>query len=738
MSVTLKINGAFACSGSEPTIWPVQVGAQPPEVGLLVHADLDSKLEALANPISLEIGGDFTRGTAAKTFKDSMRGLYLTRREGIEGGHRVRWFITDTRAYLSKLWVFADFSIRRPLNEFNRVGVGPQKDFNQTPKLGYIPHTNRDLGSDDKDPRFAAGNTAPEKHKPWTAKQAILYLLKGWFDTQPDDILPDRSGWRPVVDDQAPDNGRLLVDFRANRPWPRVMDALLRIARVILYVSPDGSYVLRSADPVSLEGLGGYEGGGTPIKQGAARLRPRRTRVYFRTERELRFNFYESTDVTSTGSVERGTRDVSLTLENVLILPQDVKESSTGKIYQRGTVVPIVKALELWNQDPDNPAPKKLTSKGAVAGDLKLSLDFIRKHIMSPALATQMTFNPRAFQRDSIFSARAATLYQSYRQLFRIPPVWLDLVERMRFDRTAISDPVTGKRAPTPIWMDYFTELSARWFMRKGVADPRAGFNTKAWKGALEDIIDFEKLPLDQGEVAPFLASWVNKRQGVFKVSGLPDLQGFSQRYIPAVFDPQEIPVAYGGSGFKVYQLQQMKYRENWRMSLIITAMLRTPNTASKLYSVDFGPVESDASGPNHEVLFGMTHAGFAWLDRDQVNKRGKVEAGRSRVKIDGNDVKIEGGVLTNKAVIDDAAKAVFEQVKFDHADRWLGSYATPGWDATRQPVGQISSASLVHRSGRVETVYRAETPPVTPGLWELLPQETQNFLFRIEGAPAP
>ena len=58
----LTINGIFPCSGREGQLWPFVSGPFAPEVGILVHSELDKNLEDLANPISLKIEGEFYYG----------------------------------------------------------------------------------------------------------------------------------------------------------------------------------------------------------------------------------------------------------------------------------------------------------------------------------------------------------------------------------------------------------------------------------------------------------------------------------------------------------------------------------------------------------------------------------------------------------------------------------------------------------------------------------------------------
>jgi hypothetical protein len=756
---TVTINGVEATSGREGQFWALTDGPFPPEIPMLVHDDLSQSLAALPDPVSLEFKGDVWVGTEKRETDRSVTGVYLTRRDGVVKGHRHQWFMTDVRQYWENLWVFSDFSVRRQLNEFIGFGVGGQEEFNRTPRFAYIPVTQRDGASLAEDPQFVSGDVDPENHAPWTAKLAVMWMLKGFFKTEAGRFkTPDGRESVEVVD-AASDNGRRLVDFRSNRPWPYVMAKLLKLAHIGMFIDYESRVVLYDLDPVSLSDLGGYRGGGSPRVADNSRRRPSRVRVYFRTERELRFDFSESLTPTGSASQQKGRRDVSLTLENVLILPQAVREVATGRTFQRGQIVTIQQALDLWNQDPDNPAPPLLSSTGTPGSPIKFNLEFIRRNIASPALATRMTLQTRfANNQDSVFSARAAALYQSYRQLFRFPPAWLDMIEGIRLERCAIMDPITGKRAPSPVFMDYFQEWSGRYFLFKGFPagkDLPGGQNVFCWSSSdpannksdtsLQGVANPALLPLDKGQPAPATLSWVNRRQGVFKASFLTDLYGNTIRFFPTTFPT--IPTTRIGGVAQTWFLKQCVFSAVWRFSTVVSATMRTPNDQRKLYHIEFSPtttpaVDLDARGPAVEVLFSSTHAGIAWLDAAQLDPQGKVLQESSAVQVTntpaGEQVVVKGGALVNPAVLQDAAIAVLEDIKFRTRDNTLGVFRRPGLVDEDVPRGQVTSVTIQHVNGRIESVHAAGNPPSPPTIWERLPEAVRNFLYRIEGAPNP
>lgn len=741
----------IAQDGGEGQFWQFASGAGAPEVPIVVSARVDEQLGSLpAEPLPLEVSGAYYEGTQGHSVDLTVEGLYLTRRHTVERGHRVRWFLTDLRWFFQKLWVFSDFCMRRPIDEFNELGAAAQRFFFRSPKLSYLPHTMK-KAERSLDPRFAQGDESAENLDVWTAYEACLWMLSGFLETEAGRVSPTGLGsdWKPEVDvSRATDNKHRLTEFRTNKPWPVIMQKLLDRAHLGLYVDHAMRFVLYNLDPGEgdLEGLGGYTGAGRPVRQAAARSRPRRGRVFFRTEREVRFDYIETADGTNltpssqTTTVERGA-DIDRRLEietrglrNVLILPQDIRDPATGRTFQRGAIVTIEKGLELYNNDPDNPPPNVLLNNGRVGGQLQLSLQRLRETVMSPALAMLMTLQFRLLgASDDLFAARASSLYNSFRQVFQLPTPWLEFADDFRAELVSVADPVTGKRVPSPVYMDHFVEYSGRFHINKtDKTDAKGGINVPAWRGELRNVSDPALLPLSSAVQGPFKIQWLNKRQGVFKIQTLPDLYGNTQRVISSTFADDKIPVSFGGGADKTWFQSQMVMSELHRLSIVLSLTLRVPNDHRRFYFMDFGKGQpggppADAEGPNHETFFASTFAGFAWDDET------------SKVSFDekGGSVQLEGGRLVNPAVIEDAAKAVMSTVNFRTADRVLGDFKAPGWDEERdRPRGSVVSVTIAHNDGRIEVIHDAKQPPAPPPFFTLLPTATANFLYRIEGSP--
>lgn len=737
-------------SGPEGFTWPRQSGALPVVVPVVMHQEASEQLSRKgAEALSAKLDGAFWGGSGEGRVAETIGGIYLWEPVSLERNHRPRWLLTDMRAHLMRLWVFADFSLRRLVNEFKLIQDGPLGDFNRAGRLDYIAHTQLDTSAPDDDPGFAPANATTEGGRAWTAKKAVIYLLQRWVREYPGRIWPDiPAGEAPeLVDDSGPDNGRNITGFRAAAPWPFVVRKLLRMAHLGLDVTPDRQWRLHSLDPVDLSQLGGVGSAPRLLKGERSRVRARNVRLLMRLEQELRTNYLEGASNADDDApdaletVERlrdnpgqAVRDIQPTLRNVTILPQDIREVATGRTYRRGTIVTLQKACELYNQDPDNPPPRTYSSKGKPVGRITFSMDWVRRYIMSSALATLMTFDARVNRsRDDVYGARAAAFYGDTRQLFQLPIAWLDFIETIRAESVEIQDPVTGRRAMSSVYMDHFMERSARWFGTAGVTDSgrRAGENRYAWGGALRGVTDFDQLPLDQAQAAPYQVSWVDKAQGLFRVHALPDLYGHTIRLIPSLFDEAAIPLTSLGSGNQ-WQLEQMRWAAAFRLSIKFTITLRAPNSTGRFLVRDLGPAQGGpALGPPHEVFFGMTHAAREWIDPLQAD-RGSAEASRVQLAPNG-ELQVTGGRLANASTVDDIARAMLDDVSFSYKDRYIGRTAHPGYRREQGPEGQLSRVALRVRQGRIETLYGAENTPEPPPLWELLPSDTQAFLWRLE-----
>jgi len=714
--------GGVNMSGSEGINWPFVTGAFSPAVSFITHQKADEQLRGLKNPVALEVDQVYLEGSTPRFARFGVKNLFLRRRESASNQHRVQWIISDIRYWLENIQVFTSFNLQRIGNEFKKLAPGALGDFKRAPKLYFIPMTMNKKGSG----LFANSLDAADSLEFWTAHDALLWLLSNFFNSEKGRLtLPDGSEFRPRVDfSKATDNGRILLNHVTNQPWPRAVKRLLSMAHLGMWIDHDGTFMVYDLDPKPLPGhVGNYRGANHPLKQNRRLERPKDARVYFRSEYEYVGTFIESDKASGSTTVDTLGELNKKNIENVTILPQDVTDTSTGQIYQRGTIVTIPRAIELWKQDPDNPPPANLSSKFIPD---PFSIDGLRRSAFSSILAnTWVAVQNAVGLRDVIWAARAATMYQDYRSLFRLDPRLLDMIQDIRAESVTIQDVATGKRAPGTVWMDYSYTTTAREVRKKG--KKAIGLkNVHPWDKA---ITDPAQMPIKPTAIAPAQIQIVNKRQGLFRVRFLPDLTGNVYKFWPATFDKS--PISKVGTFVQVLA-HLMNADDPWRMRVLFSVTFRSPNNHLRFHFKDAssdGNVPPGSDGPQSEIFFRSMFAGFGWNDdKSEI----KLDPKTGQLAIDGHD-------LVNESVIDALAEGVQNDLYFRYKDRVLGVFKARGHDPSIDvPQGNVRSVTVSQVRGRIESVYDATQPDVPPPFWELLPLEAQRVLFKLEDLAPP
>lgn len=736
MACRVAIQGV-SCDGPEGQLWAMVSGPTSPEIPITFSDKVEKELIPLASgPIQLEIEGEYLSAREFNYSRFKFEGLYLYRQGQKVSPSRSTWYMVDARAYMSEIWVYADFNLRRPANDFKRFGEGFQANLNQVPIFSYLPHTLKKIGA------LEFGNVGDDYEllEPWTAFNALQYFLTTWIKKNPGRVNPpgESDEWFPDVDfSKSRDNGVVLSEFRANRPLPVVLGYLLGQSYTRLFVAPDTRWVVFSEDTSFPSGLGGYQGAGFPRLPDVRGAMPRKIRTYTRKRQELRLDYFEYPGKEN-ATIEKGTRDVSLTLENVLILPGDVKEKATGRTYRRGTIVPIEKALELWNQDPDNPLPELITKNGKTASPF-LSLDLVRRTFFSTELATRLVLSFRyVTSKDQVWAARASTLYGSYRQMFRINPYLFEMMDSVDLYRSGVVEGITGHRLPSPVFVDHWVEFSERYFLGKAIAKDtqrnfEGGMNRYAWGGALSQSYSTTALPISKANNGgDFELKWVNRKLGVFSYSRLSDVEGNTVRHFPFTVEAKKAPLALLGGLLKQWLVSQCKLEPVWRFSTIVSVTQGVPNDNSRMFFMDFDSesdtggvnTQADARGPNVERFSGATFAEYEWTDD-------------SRLDLSDGGFKIEGSTLSNEFPVKEVCKAVAKGVIFGTQPRVRGQFKAPGYDELRDfPKGAVNSVIVRNSNGKVESIHDSSAPPRPAPFYSVLPESVAAFLFRQESEP--
>lgn len=730
--------------------WPRQGGPYSPRVELLVDSRTDNELQRLGvGPFPLEFQGQFSpRNSADFSSSFTHSGVYLGERLGGRDTMQVSWWLYDIRQWFRFVDVDCNLNETRPLNETQDYFSGAIGFFNRVRKIGYNSGT---MATGDKlAPSFGDPDSEPQGLRPWTAFQFCMYLLTTWMKENKDIVKPTGYGgiWPPkvILDPQSKptDNGVTMSTARIKKPWPKVFRKYAREAFIDIDWDPQNSqFIVYSRQPTSIpDEYGNYIGHGTKVRANFQRTAPRAVNVKMRRQIEARFNYVEPTNELAT----RTPRNTALELEQVLSLPQDITDPDTGILYRAQTYVPLETAFRLYNNDQNYPVPKRIDNNGN-SSTLTFGYDLLRRYSKNKSLANVVLYDPLQTEISrQIYSARVASLYSSYRRLFRIPVFWLELIEDLQANRVAVIDPLTRKATPSPVYLDHFVQWSRRSFRLNTIANPKmiSGQNNYAWPGPLQDRSDIGNLALADGIPSKYHSIRIeNKAQGIIEVVDVLDPFDKVGQTWPATFD--KIPqTAFSRGGIAVNTLDEIRYEDQFRLATILSLRLKTPNSRNKFFIRRFESGKENKDQPpaiiNGALKPVVLRGSRLGPEVDVTNEAMPVLEewidGQSRVIPirGGPGVEISGNEIVNKNQIADVCKAAIEDVNFSTQDATYGRFGSPGYNnASDRPNGQLSAFVVRYTDGgKLETFVDATQPIRSPSIKEALSPETLQYIFRI------
>lgn len=217
-----------------------------------------------------------------------------------------------------------------------------------------------------------------------------------------------------------------------------------------VYVHPDGN--VRVFDGADLHGAEQY------LKQlpphtwdgekfalvNRTHIRPKEVHVYYEREVELLMSYYDD----YRGGTTAASSPNAPYLENVLptVDPQttiqvyDPVENVTRDVeVLAGTWVPV----QTWLDAMDRVKP---------VGSRRWNFDTISKHWLEGDLDGTLGGRGSDFDAFGNVSMRIQALKQHFRQTFRINRKYIDRFRDWRSVRVGLLDPVSGARAPSPVW----------------------------------------------------------------------------------------------------------------------------------------------------------------------------------------------------------------------------------------------------------------------------------------------
>ena len=702
MSVpSLRLGGvALDC---ESFVWPFTAGAVSPQIAFEVGATVDKALQGLSNPVTLEVDVEMVSGGKAVRSRYRVEGLLLTERVPLDPW-TVKWTIADERWQFQHARFSADFNSTRMTNERvvpTLVSAGgasagadlgnANPDFNSVARYRYWPHT---LRSNEGLAFAVPGSTVDSSGRPWTALEALRYVLQA--------ATKRYRGIKLRVDVQ--DNGYQLQDEEfKEEELPRILSRLLNLARAGLYVAADGTWVVYDGQGVPpLTGVGNYEGAGLVEVRDLSRACPAKVRVRFPKEYEIRFDFCEGVAGQTTGRF-------SFDMENVLPLPETVGKFPRGlfvRISDGTDASDAETALSIWNNDTANPWPN----------GQKVTLALLRKLMTSSMLFQVLSLNP-AGGIDPVLANRCAMLRQHYRQTFRIPIVWQNMIERWTPYLVSVISKITGRRQPSPVWQDYTLLLAQR--LPGNSALPQAR-NLSAVQRAWPEG-SAQRPALKDGRVAPATIEEVSQELGVFRVAFYPDLQNYVGRYIPSALK-RDIALQFTRDPGAVGPLLEGEaWADDFHLSTLISCSFSTPNGSERMHEVEAAGPGGKGSLHTYDVPYMSEPARYAWVD------------GQSSAELKDGLVQLQGFDLVNESVLSAVARGMFNRIAYSYANHVIGVFKKVGFNpADDRPLGRIKGVAMSFAGTEgLQAVYDVSEPPEAPDLRVLLPKDVRQYVYR-------
>lgn len=782
--LTAEDSGAeIDLAGPAPIVWRFTTGGAPSTTDLRLYDHIDKQVKA----------EDWENNTWKLTFDSGsgsprvISGIHMVARMGNSGPDAGAWGMADWRISLAGCTVDTMFNEIRAQNSRRRPGTPTDPNlalFTQVPVNAFILHTLQDQFSDQ--PRPASGES--DAVKPWTALEALKYLVtnEGWLKDYNTNAAGVDNGnpllgfdgqifefGKLIVSDLVTDNKILVKKFNPRANWGSAVNMLARKARVMVFSGPNREVIIQSADPKHandiLKKYGKYEGaGGIPTLATLQSRAPRSLTFRFPQFQEIRWDFDERLFLEQYGFAARSglpqkekSRSVVggivnravwqktpnrniFALENVLRLPQDTDN------FQKGTWVPIPVALDEWKRDTKNlPKPK-----GKLTSDQIFTYHTILKYIQSTGLANvfQRDYTRLGF-RNPILEARVASIYQSFRRIYRIPEVWLDHIETWKPQIASIFSESARARQPSPVYMDSYAwdthlnvvpstsftrpDRAGQGYIRNypigGKSDlPQLEGNFAALGSQLPHIFLPPALKrsydynLDDLEPSMFAVSVLDAKQGVFQVVSPPDLSGQTQLHLPGLYDPATVPdrnvASLNARGLPL--IGKMRTMFGHRLATVLSVRWRSPNTLARHFSIKFNGEDflAGAAGGHKDVFYSGFPAFKSWKDGAVAWN----ESSNGHLSIEHN------GPVENEEILREVAVGETNEIYFQYQPRVIGVFrASPG--NTVLPVGHIGSTEVRFRQGVYESVAVATNPPKSPAAWEFFSPYTKDVIARLE-----
>jgi len=163
---------------------------------------------------------------------------------------------------------------------------------------------------------------------------------------------------------------------------------------------------------------------------------------------------------------------------------------------------------------------------------------------------------------------------------------------------------------------------------------------------------------------------------------------------------------------------------ETFPLSVMISVRFVPPEGGPSPYALiaqasDFGV--TDAHGPRYEFAASRAVARYRWVT-------GTTEL----VESDGGHVQVRGAELQNRRALVALARAAGQRTYWSFADRWIGHFERPRYDAgIDRPRGNARTVVVRFVDGVLTTTYVLPEGTTPPDMYDLLPADVRQEQYR-------
>jgi len=440
-------------------------------------------------------------------------------------------------------------------------------------------------------------------------------------------------------------------------------------------------------------------------------IRPKEVHVYYEREVELLMSYEDD----YRGGTSAARNPNAPYLENVLptvdprttISVYDPVENATRDIeVLAGTWVPV----QTWLDAMDRLRPE---------GSRRWNFETISIHWMEGVLDGVLGGRGADFDPVGSVSMRIQALKQHFRQTFRLNRKYIDRFRDWRSVRVGLLDPISGARAPAPVWgqacivpSDKGKMMASRVDLEKSARYRNVSYRAQVGQSTLDCPPGPVQLVVLDDDIGIFRLEWLNSPYGttaeyvpcfLTNHAGVPAVPTRNLRYQMVQPIGPGIQVESGTNG--IFLSPTMKFE------CLVTFTPSAPNTLralhrekvdvldiENLYSKEFGLAGGRAEPMRIYVSPGEATARFALVDEQQQNGTLAKLLGMDGAGAEGIEPgkKLDGYELINANVeLRAHAKATAAEMIAGFADSVQGRVTTVAPREGLKLVGNMTSATV-------------------------------------------